>query len=420
MSEVSNPIASTAQAGPATPTQSTVGTVEQTGVKTSAGPGEAITFDDIETVVAETKAKVKKAKEKPEFKGKPVNEDLTPEVHDISKEKESGSAKKEKVEAKKTGKEEAEKPVEDAGKEVVKAADPGAKKLKFKAGGQDGDIPETATFKVKVAGKEMEVPASELVKNYSGKVQWDKKFTELDTERVQFKQKFQKVESIINAALGEKDPDMRLFKMAELSGKDPVQFRKDYLDSNLPMLEKWYAMSDEERNADQLAFENKYLRHKSEAHKKDEELKVAQAALSTRVDNLLARHKISKEEFAQRYDQVEDLVAKGTLTKDHLNPEFITEVAAKERLWDAGQESLTALGVEIPVSKFKVFVDDAYKNDFEPQDIAELIDKIWGVSGAKEVIDNKKKDKEEFLHGSKEVSKSGSKSEPMFFDELMN
>jgi hypothetical protein len=64
---------------------------------------------------------------------------------------------------------------------------------------------------------------------------------------------------------------MKLFKLAELTGKDPVDFYKGWHESSIKMLEDYYSMNDDQRRAKLLEAENKF--HKSKADRLESERK---------------------------------------------------------------------------------------------------------------------------------------------------
>ena len=102
--------------------------------------------------------------------------------------------------------------------------------LKARHGEKEYEIAEDALFSVKVDGEELDVSLNDLRNNFSGKTSWDKKFSELDTERKAYLEDRQNVEKYVNefaerAASGDKMAAMEL--LATISGQDALQFRRD-------------------------------------------------------------------------------------------------------------------------------------------------------------------------------------------------
>ena len=143
------------------------GTLE---VNSGSGP---VSFDELEEV---TKAPKKAKKEEPkEEKAEKVekSKDLTSDT-DKGKKAESKEAKEPKAEPKES-------------KEEAKASEvpekPPRKTIKAKYADTELDLDEEALVPVKINGKEELVQIKDILGNYSGKVAWDKKFSELDVNR---------------------------------------------------------------------------------------------------------------------------------------------------------------------------------------------------------------------------------------------
>ena len=293
-----------------------------------------------------------------------------------------------------------------------------AKKLKAKYADRAYEFEEDATVSVKIDGKEVEVPIKEIISNYSGKVAWDKRFSELDRERKIYKQMKDASEAKIKSIFEEPDPEIRFYKMAELSGVDPIQVRRKFLEDNIQLLEKWYNMTEDERRADELEYENKLLKLKTEAMAKEQAFKSQKEALAKRVQELMVSHKIDKAEFVSRYDEIETLVEQGKLEEDKLTPEFVAETIVKDRLWSAVEESVNKLQIETTPEKIMKLVELSYQEGLSPQDMGDIVDELWGVKRVRSVIDTKEKERNEFYEGSKETKKQNTGLDIWSFDQI--
>ena len=97
--------------------------------------------------------------------------------------------------------------------------------IKAKYEDSELDIDEESLVPVKINGQDQMVPIKELLTNYSGKVAWDKKFSELDQNRRSLSAKELKIREIsdtIRSVYEEQDPTVKMYKMAQLAGVDTV------------------------------------------------------------------------------------------------------------------------------------------------------------------------------------------------------
>jgi len=330
--------------------------------------------------------------------------------------------KEAKVESKEKTKEEKDIKEDVKDKEAKPSSEAQKKTLKAKSGESELDIPEDAVFKVKVGGQDIEVPLKELQANYSGKTHWDKKFTELSNEKGKFNQMKNDAESKIKAIFESPSAEERFYRMAEFSGKNPVEVRREFLTENIKLLEKYYSMSDDEKKADELQFENQYLKHQQETLKKSSELKQTQEVLKSKVEKIKATHQIADDQFVSRYDEIQSLVKEGKIEESKLTPEFIAETIVKDNLWTAAEQAITKFGIDFPDAlkpkKIMDLIDVSYQNGItNPKDIEEMVNEVWGTKGKKAVIDDKSKQRSEFLEGPKDPKKSTPKR---FDDDLWN
>lgn len=389
-------------------------TQTSTGGKVELNSGSApLTFDELEQVSKDSK-RVKAAEKKAE---KETSIDLT---SDDKKGKEVKEAK-----AKEPAANDKESKPEQAteNKENIEKA---RKILKAKLNDSEIDLDEESLVPVKINGKEEMVAVKDLLGNYSGKVAWDKKFTEIGQREKSIKGlefRAKQASDSLKSVFEEQDETKRMFKMASMAGVDPVTFRKNFLDSNINLLEKWYGMSEDERKADALAYEAQYHKHRADTLDSTYKEQETQRALQTKVDALRASHQISEDEFTNYTDQVEQAVAQGNLDKSFLAPEKIVETIKKDQLWTAVDTAIQGLNLtwndQERGNKILKIVDDAHQMGFKPEDMAEMVSEIWGEKKAQKQVQQIKKEREEFMTGKKDVPQvTSQKSGPVFFDEM--
>lgn len=391
---------------------------------TEAGPPEvnpgegALSFDDLDAALS-AKSSSKQAKESAakESKSESKSKEKIQEAPDAKDDKKS--------ESKKAGEKKDDKEVEAAPRKTIKA----------KHQDKELELDEEATFTVKVNGQDVEVPAKDLFSNYSGKVAWDKKFTELSKKELTFKKDSEslgKDKHLIKEIFSEKSPEVRLFKMAELAGVSPLEFRQAYYDENIKLLEQYSNMTEDERRASDLEFENKYLKYQKETSDREISSKQSQAELDQKINQLLATHEIEKGEFVDYYDKVAALAQQdGTLrllrqgreVTEKITPELISELISKDRLWNAAETTFGKLKLDwnkdVLSKKLFELVEDAYSHGLKAADIPDVIDQIYGSKKSARVVSEKIKEKEAFRSSSEKViPPKAPVSEPWAFDEI--
>ena len=358
--------------------------------------GGPLSFDELEEVTSKSKKAKAEKKEAKEDAPKEKSKDLTSDT-DKGKKTETKEAKP-KTEPKEESKD---------GDTDLKAL---RKTIKAKLADSEFDLDEEATIPVKINGKEEFVQIKDLMGNYSGKVAWDKKFSEVDQTRKSVaaqELKLREMADLVKQVYEEQDPNIKMFRMSQLAGIDPVQFREKFFNENISLLEKYYSMTEDERKADALAYEANI--HKMRADTLEKSIKEKQdfESLSSKVAQLRASHSVSEPEFVAKYDQLEQMVKAGQVDGKLITPEYIMESIKVDRLWSSAAEKLESLDLgwnpQEKSQKLAKLVQNAHQLGMNPQDMAEMVDELWGVSKARNKIEQKKKENQEFLSGKKDV-----------------
>jgi hypothetical protein len=387
-------------------------------LNSASGP---VSFDELEQITESAKksksSKAKAEKESGDDKSQSKNEKSI----DLSSDNDKGkkSEAKSKPETDPQGeKSEASKNAE-AEKQIRKL-------IKAKFQDRDIDLDEESLVPVKINGKEEMVQIKDLLGNYSGKVAYDKKFTELSkttkqqaATELRLKQAAESVKSIFT----ETDLDTRIYKLSRLAGVDPVQYRDKFLNENINLLEKWYGMSEDERKADALAYENKFNKHRADTLEASIKQEQSQRELSAKLDNLRASHQVSEDDFIQQYDQISKMVDDKLLDGSKVTPEFVIETINKDRLWNAADSQLSSLNLpwnsEQKGQRVMKLVEDAYHLGLKPEDMADMVDEIWGHKKAQKKVQQISDERREFLSGKKPVTQSKPRTEaPIFFEDI--
>lgn len=391
------------------------------------GSGESgATFDEMEAI----DQRHKDAKRAQKTQAKEVIKETVKALEDKDKskeEKKTGGLDAPPATAKETKK--ADPEVEQTGEEkeaekLAKQAEAKARLIKGKLADKDIDLDPETVVPVKIDGKEELVKLKDLMSEKSGKVYIDKEISKLNLEKQTFHQKHQALNAKIKSVLEETDPELRFYKMATIAGKDPVAVRRQFLDGNMELLEKYYGMSEDERKADEMAYENKIIKHQLESKKNEETRQVNQQALESKIKELGKTHQISDDEFWGTFDKIKAAKDGGTF-KEKITPELVAEAVVKNRLWDAAAMILDA-AKDFPNEKrlpaLRDLVEDAYKVNATPAEIKEVAEKLWGSKARETIISEKVSEQEKLRTGktsSKKPDPSQASSEAVLFDEIM-
>jgi hypothetical protein len=396
---------------------SSEGTLE---VNSGSGP---VSFDELEEITKSSKKlKAEKKSEDEVQESKQVkSKDLTSDTDKGKK-----AEPKEPKEAKESKPKESKEPKAEEKAEGSEADKPQRKTVKAKWQESEYDIDEEALVPVKINGKEEFVQIKDILGNYSGKVAWDKKFSELDVNRKQIAAQELKVKEISNsikAIYDEQDPQIKMYKMAQLAGIDALEFRNKFLNENISLLEKYYSMTEDERKADALAYEASIHKHRADTLEKGVKEKEAYEALQSKVSGLRERHQISEKEFVDTYDTLEAQAKNGQIDPKLITPEYVVEAVQLNRLWGAASEKLEVLELDwnqqTKVQNLQKLVTNAHQLGLKPEDMAEMVDELWGIKKAQKKIEEKKKQNQEFTSGKKEVAQVSPKSAELWsFDQI--
>jgi hypothetical protein len=336
------------------------------------------------------------------------------------KKSEAKSKKDKDLEDKEDGDEEGKEESE------IKADKEAAKKLKIRMSDGLYGIEPDAKVRVKIDGNFEEVPVQELINQYSGKVAYDKKFSELGMKNKEVEQLVQQNQKqaeffteVANKVIGvlqdkTRDPREALNFIVEKSGMDPYDVWKRTLESNLDEVENLMSMSELER-------ENYFLKKQTEFRTKSEENRKAESAKEAafnqaiqKVDSLRQAHGVSEEQYLQALDELE---TQGVDT-NKLSDEQVVDYASLKPHVEAVQDVLEPYESVIDDSKYSKVVQNLARQirakDFTKEQLAE-----WAK---KEFMDEDLKDlqartKEAPKAKSKVEVKAPTKLETLDFDD---
>ena len=393
--------------------------IEPEGKVVVNGGDTSALWDDLDAVSSKKPEKKAESSEKKQDK----SEEKPEKSKDLSSDDKKSAKKEEKPEPKKEKADDSKEESEEA--EIKKEIERQVKKLKAKIGDSDLEIDEDALFDVKVSGKSERAALKDLINNYSGKVSWDKKFSELGNERNQFYKARDMANEKLKGIFEEQDPEMKLFKLAELTGKDPVEFYKGWHESSIKMLEDYYSMNEDQRRAKLLEAENKF--HKSKADKLESERKqeIERAQFQQKVSQLKAEAKVSDDEFEQSAAALKDIYKNPEEVKalglpEQFSPEAVIVAIQKDKIYGSAASTAKELGIELAPAKLLEFTDKAMVAGFTAEEIPQMVKEIFGHLSQQSRVQKKVEKREEFTKGKTSVpQQTVKKDEPMFFDDII-
>lgn len=262
----------------------------------SSGPN----FDDFDRVDA-VKKELKKKADKESGK-EPVEKQGNKQVPEADKMKED--------EAK--GKSDEEKKQEETKTEEVKT--------------EEAD-PENPEIEVKVNGKIEKVKLSDLKANYSGKVAYDKKFSEMDKERkqlIQDRDTFYKPMAKFKELIQDGKAGDALLHIVDFVGEDSYNFSKKLVEAMSPLVKARLEMTPEQLEAYEAKNELEHLKKKEQSAMERSKAEQANKDLNTRIAKLQETHSISDDDFRNAASKLkEQLVAAGKFKAEEFTPELV-------------------------------------------------------------------------------------------------
>lgn len=378
--------------------------------------GGAVTWDDLETVDV-PKAKAKPSAEKPEPK-KPSAKQADDEGGDDKAQK----PRADKKEAVKADAEEGD----GEGKGAKKEPQAKPKVHKARSGESQVDVAGDSLFTVQIDGKKEEVQLQDLLDNYSGKVHYDRKFTDLDKQQKAHKKTVESMNSMVNNLLSKakENPASGLDFLADLTGQDPVEFKEKTLRAQIAELLPLAQMAEDERELAIKDMVRDWRDQRYAQRDKDDKEKAAEAKKAAEITAARERYGIDEERYGEAERFVRDYLEKAGGEKDYTPRDVIY---AERYLFalDVVKETLPSLASH---EKFdKIMEDIAAELLSSPslgskERLAQVLVEVYGTdddkAGLKKLARKAQQQAEASGDELPEPKKPQGKREAMFFDDL--
>ena len=315
------------------------------------GDANVESFDDSEESQDDGQAEKGQDSEKAgkESKGEEVDSDS--QVNNLEVKEEKKSEEDEEEDPDKSDKE--DKSDEEGSKDDEKSADdvskddgsPAGKTLKGIVDGKKVEVPEDTTFRVRVDGKATRVPIQELINNYSGKVAYDQKFSELGEEKKAFESQNQQfiaekdeiisdIQEMRSRVLGVFDgknkPADAVAFMLDKMGVDSFKYKKAVMEQQAEEFMDYIEMDEVERELYWQKEENKHLQQSQGSLKARSEEEQNRKEAQSRIESAREAHGISEEQYNETSRELADL--------EDVTPETIAGYAAMKPFTELSTE----------------------------------------------------------------------------------
>jgi hypothetical protein len=385
-------------------------------------PGEAVTFEDMEVAMAQD---IRDPQVENQSTGvEDDGEEAAQEEHKV------GAGQDDKQAEPDDGEEAVKEPEESPEAEEIEARDDGSDKVvkkeedgkiyKVSSGDSELDVPAGGEIEVMVKGEPVKVPLQDLINDYSGGTNWNKKFSELNTERKEFESNRQllhdTVDTMYSQLIEQKDWKAMITTVAESFGANPFEVirevRSQVLDPDVNDL------SEDDLRTKEAAEEAEYWRTRLERDKQKAENSQRAETARKRLDEIATEYGMTDEDIVTAYDS---LLESGK-SKEEIENDISLIGKKHQEGMRAGQISTILKEVspdldgEALAETEQLLISELGATDFTEDDLREIIVEVYGSKAQKSILKKVKKG-QEVIPETKERPKNVA-SDPLFFDDL--
>lgn len=283
------------------------------------------------------------------------------------------------------------------------APKPVGKLLKAKLGESEIDFDDGTLLPVKVDGKLTHVPVSELAANYSGKVAWDKRFTELDKKNKAFEGQQGRQQTLIrdlssNVKSGNTYEAVdNLIEMAGMRDQvDPQQYLSDLRNLLLSEAQQLASLSPDQRRIFELEEARKADASRMQRLNKRQQDEAAGRETEAKFQTLLQQSGLSYDDFQQHRREYEEGLKRQGVDSGAITTDTIVGYARNKQVYSVAKEAVELVDAQLldqPLSNGKSYWDYAASlvkqhPDFTKEDIADIMRTAVG-SKAKTAVNKK-------------------------------
>ena len=281
------------------------------------------------------------------------------------------------------------------------------------SGEEDYDIPEDLTLSVKVDGEDKQVNIKELMENYSGKVAYDQKFTELQIEREthktsldSFNANAKNFDNLVKEGKAQEALDIVL----ESAGLEKNTFVNAYISQLAPTIAKFMDMTPQEREQQQVQQQTDYYKNQLEKVQENHKVESMSRQMKADIEKTLGTHSIDLERFELLQKELMQFSQEGKLAKEKITPKFVGEYHKMVVQDELAREVLDSVkeGLSTDKAAFDYLIALQQHNpDMKKEDLLSSAEKAF-LDGVKEKV-SKRVRKNSQATKAKSLSKSKAK-----------
>ena len=238
-------------------------------------------------------------------------------------------------------------------------------------------VVQSQKHKVTIDGKEEEVELQDLINSYSGKKVVDRKFSELDKEKQQYKKDLDSVNSYISefATKSKKSPMEAFEFLAGAVGMDTLEFRKSMKGEFLKQYASYANMDENQRRIHDIEEENNYYKTIKQSEHARGIQERENAEFQNNIKQLQTEHKISDERLEEL---VSDLKTHGK--KSDVTMKDVLDLHAAYDRQDRAIEVLGKVSKDLLADDSKIIMLEsllAGNSKLTNDELQSYVEKLW-------------------------------------------
>jgi len=265
-------------------------------------------------------------------------------------------------------------------------------------------LKDDSLVEVKIDGKVEEISLKDLKSNYSGKVAYDKKFSELDRERQAYKKEVEEVNTYVNTfAKKMKDGDAlsAMEYLGSFAGVGPHEIKAQLIKSLLPEIDRLNDMTPAEVDLEYKQAELDYVKQKQESDLQNFKQQQSNMELESKIVKVQETLNINNSEWNEAVQFLDQTLP----PQDQITPELVGEYVQFVRSETRAKNLLESFDSSLIQDEevFAGFQDIISRNpDFTDEDLNAILKNAFSDSqkqvveeNLKETVEKKSKKKEQ-------------------------
>lgn len=396
---------------------------------------ELDTFDSPAIAPEDIKLSSEKAEENPtKTKKEDTLEEGETSLLESQEEKKEEEAKEEESEDKQEeSKESEEESIEEK---------PEGKKLTGKLGDEKFELDTDMEIGVKVDGKRTTATIQDLINNYSGKIAFDKKFTEVDQIRQEAEAKFGEAEQAVEqferakqkisddlieivTALdnAEGDPLQGVYKLLAFANRNPLEFEQRVFSQLQEQFENFQDMDETERRLYWREKELEYYKQQTQSSREDRANTETRTRQLQAIDYMRETAGVSKEAFTQAHGEIAAYYKQEGIDLSEMTAEEVVEHAVMTPFYDQADEIIDVYKDIIPRDNLENVYEAVAAGLVEglsQEEVKEIIEEDYGNPDQKAVKEKLQSLPKKLKRETKQYAAPSNPEKPESFDDFTN